>query len=456
MTPDAVHEESPQQKVSAEPEWGGERHEDARSCASKQSERTSASKREERARNSFRSPLSGKNNRQSRYDERERDERHYDRHERRDKGDYEEDHDETNENDIPEIFEEKEALLSELRMLAKQGLATLSREFSMKDSLRSLQFEYDRIQSESSATQTVEMVKGGIRMGVGLIEMMLKKQGMESMDGWYNNACGDMSKYNPPLHKLYKKYWRKVPNSPMMELAFLIFGSAVWTVVQNKMGGKKQAEHKSEQAFGGGNGGAQGGSHGATSAASHSNTAARPMRPPQHTGIRVGASWAEAAAASEPPASDIAAAAAAAETAEHASSTTLRALHEQQLATQALKEQQEAATRALSQKQEETSRALANNQQKLADLAAQMFEQNKLMLETMARLEVASRAKTRAKRDSELSEDAEEAADEEEGSEREVTRTIALEPTPATSRRGTASRKSKTKAVTVIRVGGSA
>lgn len=276
----------------------------ARSARSIHSVHTSVSQREERARRAFRRP-EGPDPRVHR--------------EGRDPGPERERRDE-NENTVPEIVAEKEALLAELRSLVKQGAATLSREFSMADSLQSLQFEYERIQSDLGASQTVEMAKGGIKMGIGVLEMVAKRQGMTSIDGWYASACGDMSKYNRPLHRLYKKYWRRAPSSPMMELAFLIFGSAAWTVMQNKMGLGPPSRATSPSGASSDRMANTTGMAGASGAGAHvhvqpryeppsSNAGAgagagasagasaptRPMRPPQVSGITVGSSWVEAA-----------------------------------------------------------------------------------------------------------------------------------------------------------------
>jgi len=193
----------------------------------------------------------------------------------------------------PEVVAEKEALLGELKSMEKLGTARLAREFSMADNLQALQFEYDRIQSDQSAVQTVEMAKGGIRMGVGVLEMMAKKFGLSAVDGWYNAACGDMGKYNRPLHKLYKKYWRRAPASPITEIAYLILGSAAWTVVQNKvLGGASSASAPSAAPPSGPPPPAQGIQP--SYEAPRSAVPARPMRPPQHASI-AGGGWGVAA-----------------------------------------------------------------------------------------------------------------------------------------------------------------
>ena len=96
--------------------------------------------------------------------------------------------------------------------------------------------QYDRIQIEINANQVVEMAKSAIKMGSGMLEVGLKNAGIAVIDGYNANLCKDMNKFNRPLNRLYKKYWRRGGLTPEMELGIIVFGSLAWTVVQNKMG----------------------------------------------------------------------------------------------------------------------------------------------------------------------------------------------------------------------------
>ena len=135
-----------------------------------------------------------------------------------------------------EIEAEKEALLSELNNMEKQGIK-LVRPLTMNDSLEEIQFQYDRMMSEQNAIQMIDIAKQGIKMGSGVVEMTLKKAGIQVVDGYHKNLCADMGKFNRPLGRLYKKYWRRGGMSPEMELGMIVFGSLAWTIVQNKMSG---------------------------------------------------------------------------------------------------------------------------------------------------------------------------------------------------------------------------
>ena len=148
------------------------------------------------------------------------------------------------ENDDYEIKAEKEAILQELYSFSKPPHnIKMTREWDINlHTLDELTYELNRINSELSANGIVDMAKSGIKFGVSGLEMFLKQQGIDSVDGWYNNSCKDMSKFNRPLLRLYKKYWRNTNLSPTMELGYLLMGGLVWTIAENKMGFKKPAQ----------------------------------------------------------------------------------------------------------------------------------------------------------------------------------------------------------------------
>lgn len=136
---------------------------------------------------------------------------------------------------------EKESLLYELEMMEKQGSIKLHRQLTMADSLEAIQYQYDRANMIVSTQQTVEWAKAGIKMGSGLLETVVKKFGLTVVDGFSNNLCKDMNKFNQPLTKMYRKYWRRGSSSPESELAMIVFGALAMTVMGNKgiMGGPK-------------------------------------------------------------------------------------------------------------------------------------------------------------------------------------------------------------------------
>jgi hypothetical protein len=134
-----------------------------------------------------------------------------------------------------EIMTEKEGLLMELQMMEKQGLLKLPRAYSMEDSLEELQFQVDRANSNYSAMQAVDLAKTGIRVGSTALEMLMKRLGINVLEGFSNNLCKDMNKFTKPLTKMYRKYWRRGGiTNPETELLMIVLGSLAMTVVQNK------------------------------------------------------------------------------------------------------------------------------------------------------------------------------------------------------------------------------
>jgi hypothetical protein len=129
---------------------------------------------------------------------------------------------------------EKEALLYEIELMEKQGLIQLHRKLTMQHSLDEIQYQYDRANMIVSTQQTVEWAKTGIKMGSSVLEAVLKRFGVSLVDGFSNNLCKDMGRFNKPLTKLYRKYWRRGTSSPEMELAMIVFGALAMTVMANK------------------------------------------------------------------------------------------------------------------------------------------------------------------------------------------------------------------------------
>jgi hypothetical protein len=146
-----------------------------------------------------------------------------------------------------DITLEKEALLYELEIMEKQGSIKLHRQLTISDDLDTIQYQYDRANMIISTQQTVEWAKTGIRMGSGLIETFAKKFGVSMIDGFSNNLCKDMNKFNKPLTKMYRKYWRRGSSSPETELAMIVFGALAMTVLANRGLGKSENKEPAKE-----------------------------------------------------------------------------------------------------------------------------------------------------------------------------------------------------------------
>jgi len=143
------------------------------------------------------------------------------------------------ENEDYEVLNEKDGILQDLLQMEKNG-ARLSRKWDIAlHTLDELQFEYDRLQTEQTATSHVNYMKTGLQLGMSGLEVALVKAGITSVSGWSTEACKDMTQYNRPLTRIYKKYWRTQHTGPVTELGVLIFGSLAWTVAKNNVLGVK-------------------------------------------------------------------------------------------------------------------------------------------------------------------------------------------------------------------------
>jgi hypothetical protein len=70
------------------------------------------------------------------------------------------------------------------------------------------------------------MLRDGLRMACTGFEVMNKRWGLLDLDGWSQDVCRDMSRYDNSMSRLYRKYWRRTStNSPEMELGLALMGS---------------------------------------------------------------------------------------------------------------------------------------------------------------------------------------------------------------------------------------
>ena len=135
--------------------------------------------------------------------------------------------------------EERHRRHSNLLHLAKmKHMGTkLTRDFSMEDSADEMQFEIDYQENNQDVASAVAMMKGALGMGMTGIEMANAKWGpFLNLTGLSTTVATDMSRYNRPLEKIYRRYWRKRSMNPVLELLFLIGGSVLLTHFGNKGG----------------------------------------------------------------------------------------------------------------------------------------------------------------------------------------------------------------------------
>jgi len=119
---------------------------------------------------------------------------------------------------------EKQAVLMELDHLKSQGI-TLSKAFSMVDTLESMQFEVRRHLSHLDETRMVGILNDMFKMALTGLEMGSKKFNFLDMDGYSAEVTSDMSRFTPALTRLYRKYYRKSVWSPEAEIGFALCSS---------------------------------------------------------------------------------------------------------------------------------------------------------------------------------------------------------------------------------------
>jgi hypothetical protein len=134
---------------------------------------------------------------------------------------------------MPEVVEdvddelEKQACLLELQRLQTQGVA-LSKSFSMQDSLPSMQFELRRKLMEIQETRTVGMLRDGMTLMFSGIEVANSKWGpILDLQGWSAEISKDTARFEQPLTRMYRKYYRRSQMSAEAELLFAVVASAV-------------------------------------------------------------------------------------------------------------------------------------------------------------------------------------------------------------------------------------
>ena len=120
---------------------------------------------------------------------------------------------------------EKQGFLLELHAMQARGIR-LTREFNMADSVNELEFELQKQTSLQNTMGAVQNMKDVLRLGLNGLELANAKLGpFICMEGWAESLTTDMKRFDAPLEKLYKRYWRKASMSPLSELAMIILGS---------------------------------------------------------------------------------------------------------------------------------------------------------------------------------------------------------------------------------------
>lgn len=125
---------------------------------------------------------------------------------------------------------DRQAMLVELNMLKMDGI-TLSRHFTMNDSLDDMTFEINRIRSNTMASEAAAVGTTGLQMAMMMAEAANKKWGpILHLDGWANTVSANQASYNSVFARLYRKHWSRGGQiSPELQLAGMLAASAFMT-----------------------------------------------------------------------------------------------------------------------------------------------------------------------------------------------------------------------------------
>jgi len=120
---------------------------------------------------------------------------------------------------------EKQQILMDMERLKLQGIK-LTKEWTTNDRLDDMQFEVRRHMLHIDEMNNINMMRDGMRLMCSGFEMLNTRMGFLELDGWAQEVCSDMDKYDNALGRIYRKYWRRsTQNSPEMEIAMGLVGS---------------------------------------------------------------------------------------------------------------------------------------------------------------------------------------------------------------------------------------
>lgn len=150
---------------------------------------------------------------------------------------------------IPDTDVDTENLNADVRRQKKELIFRLNREFSheradhlwgMHMPLYELKYDYFAREEARKERDAIALMKEVLCIVFFGIQVANRKIGpILQLDGWAE-ACtgGDMERYNRPLAAIYARYFRKKEVNPLVELLWLIAGSAVMWHLQHRLPGQ--------------------------------------------------------------------------------------------------------------------------------------------------------------------------------------------------------------------------
>lgn len=130
------------------------------------------------------------------------------------------------ENNDPKTRREKQEILFQL--LKTYPEESKGEQWTMRLPLFELKYELLRREQYREEQNQLQFMKEMLRIILTGAEIANKKFGpFLQLDGWANSVTRDMSRYDRAMKALYHRYFRKKQTNPIMELLWLIVGSAI-------------------------------------------------------------------------------------------------------------------------------------------------------------------------------------------------------------------------------------
>jgi len=153
------------------------------------------------------------------------------------------------ENRNPQIRRQKQEVLFQL---LKTYPGESKGQWNMRMPLFELKYELLRREQFKEEQDQIAFMKEMMKMILTGLEMLNEKFGpFLELKGWSRSVTADMSRYDRCMKALYHRYFRKKQMNPVMEMLWLIVGSAIMWHIQSKFlgGAPKEAPKPNEGQF---------------------------------------------------------------------------------------------------------------------------------------------------------------------------------------------------------------
>ena len=137
---------------------------------------------------------------------------------------------------LEEIAAEKQELLYRLDRLKENGFKP-SREYTMKNSLEDIKFEYERLKKQRDINKSIKFQRKilmAITSGIEFINGKFDPLDIK-LDGWSESIYENLHEYDEVFEELHEKYQSKMKVPPELRLLMMVGGSAVMFHLSNSL-----------------------------------------------------------------------------------------------------------------------------------------------------------------------------------------------------------------------------